>query len=268
MNRTGIVIILFILSLTSSAQIQKRSLSRAAIDSLMNPSLIKNGDKNLFFNHTEYDLGALYDSDTLQIVKFPFKNIGEKPLRINKLNVNCSCIEAILSHNVIEPGDTGEIIVKFNPHGKSGTFGSDVFVYTDFSGNIPHVRLSVSVNVLCSDDWSYLPYKVGALRLKRCKLQFIDVERGKSYVERIPCANTGTEPLKPGLLMKPSFVSFASEPALLEPGGEGDIVVKINIPEDMPVKGSTLRFVLVLDGTDEAPSERTISGFVKLNDSK
>ena len=65
------------------------------------------------------------------------------------------------------------------------------------------------------------------------------------------------------VLNLPCFVTFRTEPEVISPGSEADIVVTIDallIPAD---KDSSFTFPLVLEGVDGQPSERTLN--IKVN---
>ena len=64
--------------------------------------------------------------------------------------------------------------------------------------------------------------------------------------------------------MLPSFASFHSEPEVIEPGEEADLVITIDESKIPKVKGHSFSFPIVLDNVGAGkPSDRTIIVKVK-----
>ncbi len=82
------------------------------------------------FYETKYNFGAISES---QIVKhaFRFKNTGMNPLFIAKTDVTCGCTVPTFPQEVIGPDGEGEIVVEFNPSGKSGIEQKNIIVHSN-----------------------------------------------------------------------------------------------------------------------------------------
>ncbi len=267
MNMKRTVLYIFLLALSSMSvdvHSQVKRLSRAAIDSIMNPPMYGKGDTILLFEDNKKDIGAVYDSDSLQTVCFKFKNITDSSVTITKVTTTCGCLAAKVLHRVIEPGEAGEIIATFDPRGKGGTFDSNLFVYTDKSGNLPVSKLTVYANVLGSDEWDYLPYNMGKLRLKRKEISFSVAGPMGYYTERILCANSGVRPLRLMATILPSYAKFEVEPSMIGPGEEGDIIITIDASKLPQIAGDTISFGILVGGIEGLPSKRTIKGIIDL----
>ncbi len=65
------------------------------------------------FETTTIDYGTVAKDDS-GIRKFKFKNSGDAPLIINKVNSSCGCTIPSSPKEPIMPGKTGEIEVKYN----------------------------------------------------------------------------------------------------------------------------------------------------------
>ena len=57
------------------AQVTKR-LSRAAVDSLLNPALSPEADKIIAFDAVTKDIGDIKESDSVRTVRFTFRNVS------------------------------------------------------------------------------------------------------------------------------------------------------------------------------------------------
>ncbi len=96
------------------------------------------------FSKEVHDFGRVEVGDTLSHT-FYFRNTGERPLRIKKLETSCGCTVADYPEAPIEPGENGTIEVHFNTRGKSGMQTKTVLLTTN---GIPEKkRLSITAEV-------------------------------------------------------------------------------------------------------------------------
>lgn len=254
------VVVLFA---TTTTDAQVRRLSRQAIDSIRNISPFDVRGRVLQFERTSHDMGAMYETDSLYQMSFVFSNVSGKDVSITKITTSCGCVVADYPKNAIAPGENAEIDVMFNPKGMSGTVNTDVFVYTTLSDTKPTSRLCITGNIIALDEWDFLPHKIGTLRLKRKEVVFDIVNTGQKPSMCIVCANAGTTPLNLSASLLPPYATFATEPSVLEPGCEGDLVITID-GEKIPRNATEdLRSRIVIDGVVGSPLERTLKILIK-----
>lgn len=252
-----IAALLFLCSISVNAQMVQTYPTRAGIDSIMNPSLHRG--KVLLFEKTTVDMGTLHESDTVRVVTFPFRNVCDTAVTITRVTTHCGCTAAEFSKEPIAPGASSEIAVRYNPKGRYGTVDTGAFVYTASTGHRPVAKLTLRGNVIDDDEWSHLPYSMGDLKLKRKQTTF---KNGRK-VSRISCANVGVKPLRLSADLLPQYATFATEPQVLQPGDEGDIVISIN-PELLPKDTTgTVSFSVIVNGVEGAPSSRTIKATIE-----
>ena len=257
--KSGILSLISLLLLAgcavSSAQ-EKRLVSREALDSLMSPRLMPEGDRVLRFEAVMQDFGVIYEDSSPLRVEYVFVNTSSKPVYITRITTNCGCTVAEIGDSLISPGEKGVISILFNPHRRSGTVDTNSFIYTSLSEKEPVAKLTLLGNVIDNDEWNHLPYRVGALKLKRKEVEFEPVKGGTMPQQRIPCANVGTRPLRLSSELLPAFASFTTEPEEIAPGEEGDIVITIN--GDMLPQKAPSSFNLVVEGVEGRISDRTL----------
>ena len=255
--RVFLVSLLFAVSLCAGvcAQTTKR-LSREAIDSLINPKLVCEKERMLFFDSTQHNMGVIYESDAPRKISFYYVNRGDKAVRITKVTTNCGCTASAFSEKDIMPGDTGAVVVEYNPRRRSGTVDTNALVYTNLSGTKPVVKLTVLGNVIDKDEWGHLPHHMGCLRLKRRVVPFEKPERGQLSEQRIPCVNVGTRAVTLSSRLLPSYITLVTEPQEIEPGDEADIVITVN-GKELPAKVPD-SFNIVVEGVEGRISDRTI----------
>tara|TARA_R110002020_G_scaffold291448_1_gene506885 strand:- start:528 stop:998 length:471 start_codon:yes stop_codon:yes gene_type:complete len=68
------------------------------------------------FEETAYDFGNINRGDNVEHV-FKFKNTGKAPLVIVDAKSTCGCTIPTFSKEPIAPGETGELLVKYNGSG-------------------------------------------------------------------------------------------------------------------------------------------------------
>ena len=235
---------------------ENRLLSREALDSLMSPQVMPNGDRVLAFETLQKDFGVIYEDGSPLAVDYHFVNVSSKPVVITRITTNCGCTVAEIGDSVVAPGKRSVIRVKFNPRRRSGTVDTNSFVYTSLSDKEPVAKLTLLGNVIDNDEWNHLPCRMGTLKLKRKEVVFEPVKAGTAPQLRIPCANVGTAPLRLSSVLLPSFAAFSTEPLEIAPGEEGDIIITIN--GDMLPSNAPRSFNVVVDGVRGRISDRII----------
>ena len=241
---------------TVVAQVVKARPTRAAVDSLLRPSLHKG--KVLQFDKIKEDMGTLHESDTARVVVFTFTNVSDTAVTITDVTTHCGCTAAEFPQTPILAGASSEIVIKYNPKGREGTVDTGAFVYTSLTGRRPVAKLTLLGNVVDDEEWSHLPYVAGDLRFKRKQVVF----KNGRLVSRIPCANVGTKPLKLYSEFLPGYATFATEPQVLQPGEEGDMVISIT-PDALQKAAGASKFFVVVSGVEGNPSSRTIKAIIE-----
>ncbi len=70
------------------------------------------------FDEEEFDFGEVAQGDVVEHV-FKFTNTGKVPLLISNARSTCGCTVPEWPKELIEPGERGEVMVKFDTRGKS-----------------------------------------------------------------------------------------------------------------------------------------------------
>ena len=97
------------------------------------------------FIEEEYDFGNL-DEGLLAKHEFKFTNLGEDTLRIQRIDPGWGCTAALLSSEVIAPGDSGRVEVVFNTKNRRGQNKKIIWVYSNDPVN-QVVRLFLVANI-------------------------------------------------------------------------------------------------------------------------
>lgn len=212
----------------------------------------------LQFEHTVMNIGTLSENDDPAMYHFKYHNVSKKPIYLSKLTTSCGCTVAKYDKKVVQPGEQGEIILVFHPMDQAGDLYREAFVYTDLSKEHPTAKLALVGKVLpTADRWRDYPVYIGnTLRLKRKDWQVRILSREGRQVERFVCVNTGKQPLRLSALLLPEYIHFHTEPEIISPGIEADMVLSID-KGLLPQKNEII-FHFMLDGIPVRPCERRI----------
>ncbi|MES1159834.1 MAG: DUF1573 domain-containing protein, partial [Bacteroidota bacterium] len=83
------------------------------------------------------DFGKIEEGQKLEVA-FRFKNTGDKPLVIEKVQPSCGCTVAEQSTEPIAPGGEGQIKASFNSQGRTGINHKTLYVYANTKGTRSH----------------------------------------------------------------------------------------------------------------------------------
>jgi hypothetical protein len=79
------------------------------------------------------DFGKIEEGQKLE-VSFRFKNTGDKPLIIDRVQPSCGCTVADQSKEPVAPGAEGLVKATFNSEGHPGINHKTLFVYANTKG--------------------------------------------------------------------------------------------------------------------------------------
>ena len=83
------------------------------------------------------DFGKIGEGQKLEVA-FRFKNTGDKPLVIERVQPSCGCTVAEQSKEPVAPGAEGQIRATFNSEGRTGINHKTLFVYANTKGTTNH----------------------------------------------------------------------------------------------------------------------------------
>lgn len=245
------------MAVTASAQTPVHNLTRAQIDSIMNPMLHTEAAQTLHANKLSANLGKLSETDSPVSHTFSLRNVSGKPLRIGRIRTTCGCTAATFDSTSIAPGEEIGITLTYNPKNRPGTIDVDAFIYLEGNDHQPMARLSLYGEVIDSDKWRHLPQTMGTLRLKRKEVRFSGLPAKGKTTMRIICANSGSKPLKLTSHILPPYATLHTVPTIIAPGEEADLIVTIDV-DRLPAKEGEIKAPLIVEGVGGRPSERTL----------
>ncbi len=78
-----------------------------------------------------HDFGDINEADGDVTHTFTVKNDGKQPLVITRVIASCGCTSPNWTKEPIQPGQTGEVKITFNPKGRPGPFTKTISIYSN-----------------------------------------------------------------------------------------------------------------------------------------
>ena len=250
-----IAVALVLLAVEAGAQ-ERRVLTREELDALVNPTLSEVAQGVIIAEPATRNMGEVADSDKVNGY-FTLRNTTTEAIEITEIRSSCSCLKVVTPITRIEAGESVTLRAEFNPTGRNGGFSIPILLYTPLDSKHPTVRLTVEGSVVATDEWSHLPERMGTLRLSRKSVTFDRNTR----TERIAVVNVGERPISLSAQPTTEGITLRTEPKLLQPNAEGDIVITYS-PTAEPMRD--IETAIIVEGCGQArPTERMIKITIK-----
>lgn len=252
MTRACIVAIALLIAPYGLWAQSNRIPTRQELDSLVNPPQSTKGAGALIAEPRTIELGTI-EGEELVNFSFELRNTTEQKITVTHMRPSCGCITVMTEPTSIEPNASLSVVARFNPAGRSSSFRYTIKIYTDLDSALPTEQVTLTGDVHSTDEWQHLPKRAGALRLSRKEV----IINGEGE-ERIAVANSSDRAIELTSRSTIAGLTLRCEPQVLEPGGEGDIVISYRGEAT-----TTLNTMLILEGISATPSERMIRVTIK-----
>ena len=235
---------------------ERKVLSRAELDALVNPTLSTTAMGAIVAEPATRNMGEVADSERVNTY-FTLRNTTAEAIEVTEIRSSCSCLKVMTPIVHIEAGESATLRAEFNPAGRNGGFSIPILIYTTLDSKHPTARLVVEGIVVATDEWSHLPESMGTLRMSRKSVTFDH----NTLSERIAVANTGDKPITISAQPTTEGIALRTEPEQLMPNAEGDIVITYT-PTIAPIRD--IETAIIVEGCGASrPSERMIKITIK-----
>ncbi|NDV67624.1 DUF1573 domain-containing protein [Dysgonomonas sp. 25] len=92
-----------------------------------------------------HDFGKINESAGIVKYVFKFKNTGDAPLIVQRVQPSCGCTASDYTKEPILPGKEGSITVTFNPAGYNGAFDKKLTVFTNVPNEVYYLTVKGEV---------------------------------------------------------------------------------------------------------------------------
>jgi hypothetical protein len=180
------------------------------------------------FEKKTHDFGQINESDGKATYEFVFKNTGNGPLVVSRVQASCGCTTPTWTRQPIERGKSGSITVSYNPAGRPGVFTKTITVSSNATEEQVTLLIKGDVIPVSSSPANPYPVAMGDLKLKTKVVQMNNVDKGKSQNRVIEVKNEGRSSIKPVIENLPGHLSAKVEPETLAAGQQGTITFTFN----------------------------------------
>ena len=156
---------------------------------LLSMSVMAQTSPVITFMETEHDFGKINEADGKVSHVFVFKNEGMEPLVLQNVRASCGCTTPQWTNTPVEPGETGEITVTYNPNGRPGKFSKTITVTSNATEAQTKVYIRGEVIPKTAKPVDNYPVKMGALSLKQKSINFGKVLKGQFAEQMIEYKN-------------------------------------------------------------------------------
>lgn len=121
---------------------------------------------------TSHDFGTIGENDGYADHLFYFKNTGDAPLTITRVQASCGCTRPEWTQTPVEPGEEGVIIITYNPKGRLGNFNKSATVYTNEENGYKRHKLTITGVVVekPSDPLATYTDTIGGVGIEKTEL--------------------------------------------------------------------------------------------------
>jgi hypothetical protein len=103
----------------------------------------KNGPA-MTLENAEHNFGDIKQGDVVEHT-FVFKNTGNQPLIIDRVEVSCGCTTPSYTKEPVMPGKTGTVTAKFDSAGKLGLQKKPITIHSNSADGVAYVYIVTDI---------------------------------------------------------------------------------------------------------------------------
>jgi len=193
----------------------------------------------LSFDSITMDLGSIQEADGTVFHTFRFVNTSSRTIKFGRIAPSCRCLNTIFSQDSFESGESGEIIIGFNPAGMTGKVYRYVDIYEYEKALL--VRLSLTADVIPevrSRDEQFRYRITDHVYATTDKINMGYITIGGHATQSLSVINTSSDTV--ALHLNPieqSFHAVFDCPPSLAPGTTAMIGIDFSIPDSPDAYG-------------------------------
>ena len=146
-------------------------------------------DPVITFQKTEHDFGKINEADGRVTTIFEFKNEGMAALVLSNVRASCGCTTPKWTREPVEPGQTGQITVTYNPNGRPGRFQKTITITSNATEPTTKLYIKGEVIPKPAKPVNNYPVQMGELSLKSKNVNFGTIKKGQKLQREIEYAN-------------------------------------------------------------------------------
>lgn len=179
------------------------------------------------FENTTHDFGQIPEG-VVATHEFKFKNEGNSPLIISKVQASCGCTTPYWTKDPIAPGQEGIITASYNSKGRPGSFNKSITITSNASE--PVTRIFIKGNAApvnnAGDIYSKEELDNSAtITVEKNIINIGKVENGRGVPVQVRVKNTGKSNLIiSGIQVDCRCIHLSADSPSLIPPGKSDVL--------------------------------------------
>ena len=209
---------------------------------------------SLVFNHNEWFFGTIDEQAGVVEHTFVATNNSNQPALILDVIASCGCMKPQFKRQPIMPGESVDIVLRFNPLGQQGTIQRELSVYGERQQLIARLKVRGEVIPRKRTPEERFPYELSSqIRLTNNHLNFAELRIGERRCAKIGIRNHSGEVRNIEFRNKTnSGMLHIKAKSRLEPGEESEIELCYSLSEQERRYGSCEElFDIYVDGKRE-----------------
>ena len=186
-----------------------------------------NAQPKIEFQETSYSFGKIREEGGLAIHKFIFKNTGNQPVIVTKVESSCGCTTPEWTRHPVKPGETGFVSAQYDPRNRPGAFNKHILVYN--TATKAPIKLVVTGEVIPKEKTlaDIYRFQMGPLRLKTNHVAFAKINNTEVKKQTISIVNDSDKKITVSFDKKriPAHIKTEITPPVLNPKQEGKITI-------------------------------------------
>lgn len=223
-----------------------------------------NAQPKINFRETSHSFGKIKEEGGLATYKFQFKNTGNQPVIITRVQSSCGCTTPDWTRSPVKPGTTGFVSAQYDPRNRPGAFNKHVLVYN--TATKEPIKLVVTGEVIQKEKTvaDIYRFQMGSLRLKTNHIAFAKLSNHAVKKQSIEIINDSkneiTVSFDPNRM--PSHINAEIIPAKLGPGQKGKIIVTYNAAKKNNWGYVIDRLNILIDGQNQIRNTLSVSATI------
>ncbi len=224
----------------------------------INNNLIAQGPK-IDFEKTTFTYGKVKEEGGVVTYKFKFKNTGNQPVIITRVQSSCGCTTPEWTRSPVVPGATGFVSTQFDPRNRPGAFNKHVLVYN--TATKEPVKLVINGEVVAKKKTvaDLYRFQMGVLRMKTNHVAFAKIKNTQVKKQSIEIVNDSDEEItirfNPDRM--PAHIKAEVIPSKLKANQKGKFVITYDASKRNSWGYVIDRLGVIIDGT--RPMKNTLS---------
>ncbi len=158
---------------------------------------------------------------------FELRNNTENTLYIFYTEESCSCTTTSYPTDGVAPGQVFHVRVSFQAE-QMGHFAKWVDVYTSADPEPLMLELRGVVKESVDELIDNYPFELGELLADCNSIEFEDLRKGETRVQRFMIYNPTSETINPTIMHMPAYLTAEIEPAYITPNHSAEVTLTLN----------------------------------------